>query len=76
MPANVTVATKNGPIRAQPAGQRRPHFGNVAGFQLGGDLAAIAPDPAAPLTIDGGANTSGIGIGVSPGAARAPRSPT
>jgi hypothetical protein len=42
-------------------------LGNVAGFQLGGDLAAIAPDPAAPVTIDGASNTSGIGIGVSPG---------
>jgi hypothetical protein len=42
-------------------------MGNIAGFQLGGDLAALAPDPAAPITIDGGANSSGIGIGVSPG---------
>jgi hypothetical protein len=37
------------------------------GFRLVGDQAVIAPDPSAPLTIDGTANTSGIGIGVSPG---------
>jgi hypothetical protein len=30
----------------------------------------IAPDASAPITIDGGSNTSGVGIGVSPGAGK------
>jgi hypothetical protein len=63
---NVTVATKAGPIRLNLPASSDPTLGNVAGFQLGGDLAALAPDPAAPITVDG-ANASGIGIGVSPG---------
>jgi hypothetical protein len=70
VPANVTVATKNGPIQLNLPASADPTLKNVAGFQLGGDLAGIAPDPAAPLTIDGGANKSGIGIGVSPGAGK------
>ena len=76
MPANVSITTKNGPVRVNLPSSADPNFGNVAGFQLGGDLAAIAPDPAAPITIDGGANVSGIGIGVSPGSGRAPVWPT
>jgi hypothetical protein len=70
VPANVTIASKDGPIRVNLPASSDPNFGNVAGFQLGGDLAAIAPDPAAPITIDGSTNTSGIGIGVSPGSGR------
>jgi hypothetical protein len=48
-----------------------PTFSNVAGFQLAGDQASITPDPAAPLTIDGSSNTSGIAIGVAPGTGKA-----
>ncbi len=70
VPANVSITTKNGPVRVNLPTSTDPNFGNVAGFQLGGDLSAIAPDPAAPITIDGGANVSGIGIGVSPGSGR------
>ena len=70
VPANVTIATQNGPIRVSLPASSDPTIGNVAGFQLGGDLAALAPDPAAPITIDGKANSSGIGIGVSPGAGK------
>src|SRR5262249_25421252 len=57
-------------IRVNLPASGDPTLNNVAGFQLGGDLAAIAPDPAAPITIDGATNTSGIGIGVSPGAGK------
>jgi hypothetical protein len=35
-----------------------------------GDQAVIAPDPSAPITLDGGANSSGVGIGVSPGSGK------
>jgi hypothetical protein len=70
VPANVTIATQAGPIRLNLPATSDPTLGNVAGIQLAGDRAAIAPDPAAPLTIDGGSNGSGIGIGVSPGAGR------
>jgi hypothetical protein len=67
VPANVTIATRNGPILVSLPPSADPTLANVAGFQLGGDLAALAPDPAAPLTLDGGAQASGIGIAVSPG---------
>jgi hypothetical protein len=70
VPMNVTVATKGGPIRLNLPASADPMLGNVAGFQLGGDLAALAPDAAAPITIDGGANKSGIGVGVSPGSGK------
>jgi hypothetical protein len=70
VPANVTVATKAGPILVNLSPSADPNLANVAGFQLGGDLAALAPDPAAPITIEGGAQTSGIGIGVSPGSGK------
>jgi hypothetical protein len=70
VPGNVTIVTQNGPIRVNLPATSDPNLGNVAGFQLGGDQAAIAPDPAAPITIDG-ANASGIGIGVSPGLGKA-----
>jgi hypothetical protein len=70
VPANVTIATMNGPILINLPASADPNLGNVAGFQLGGDQATIAPDPAAPITIDGGTQTSGIGIGVSPGAGK------
>jgi hypothetical protein len=70
VPANVTIATKNGPILVSLPASTDPNLANVAGFQLGGDLAALAPDRAAPLTLDGGAQTSGIGIGVSPGSGK------
>jgi hypothetical protein len=71
VPANVTIATQNGPIRVSLPASTDPTMGNVAGFQLGGDQASIAPDPSAPITLDGGANASGIGIGVSPGTGKA-----
>ncbi|HXU04945.1 MAG TPA: hypothetical protein VN903_28480, partial [Polyangia bacterium] len=71
VPANVTIATQAGPIRVNLPASSDPNLGNVAGFQLGGDLATIAPDPSAPITIDGGSNSSGIGIGVSPGSGKA-----
>ena len=45
VPANVTIATQNGPIRVNLPASSDPNLGNVAGFQLGGDLAALAPDP-------------------------------
>jgi hypothetical protein len=70
VPSNVAIATVNGPIRLNLPASADPNFGNVAGFQLGGDQAAIVPDPAAPLTIDGASQVSGIGIGVSPGAGK------
>jgi hypothetical protein len=70
VPANVAIATANGPIRLNLPPSADPNFGNVAGFQLGGDQASIAPDPSAPITIDGAAQTSGIGIGVSPGSGK------
>jgi hypothetical protein len=71
VPANVTITTRAGPILVTLPASVDPSLSNVAGFQLGGDLSAIAPDPAAPLTIDGSSNTSGIGIGASPGAGKA-----
>jgi len=70
VPANVTVATQAGPIRVNLPASSDVNLGNVGGFQLGGDQATIAPDPAAPITIDGGSNSSGIAIGVSPGAGK------
>src|SRR6185295_14384255 len=70
VPANVTIATMNGPILINLPASADPNLGNVGGFQLGGDQATIAPDPAAPITIDGGSNSSGIAIGVSPGAGK------
>jgi hypothetical protein len=70
VPANVTIATQAGPIRVDLPPSADSSLGNVAGFQLGGDQAAIAPDPSAPITIDGGTNMSGIGIGVAPGAGK------
>jgi hypothetical protein len=71
VPTNVTITTQAGPIRVNLPASADPALGNVAGFQLGGDQAAITPDPSAPLTIDGGLNGSGIGIGVSPGNGKA-----
>ena len=68
VPANVAITTQAGPIRLNLTASGDPNLANVAGFQLSGAGAAIAPDPAAPVTIDGATNTSGIGIGVSPGA--------
>lgn len=67
VPSNVAIVTQNGPIRLNLPASADPNFGNIAGFQLGGDKASIVPDPAAPITIDGALQTSGIGIGVSPG---------
>ena len=67
VPANVTVATADGAIRLNFPASTDPSFGNVAGFQLAGDLATLAPRRGRALAIDGGGNTSGIGIGVSPG---------
>jgi hypothetical protein len=71
VPANVSIVTKTGPIRVNLPASSDPNLANVAGFQLGGNLASIVPDPAAPITIDGASNTSGIGIGVSPGSGKA-----
>src|SRR4029078_9352326 len=62
--------TQAGPIRVNLPASSDVNLGNVGGFQLGGDQATIAPDPAAPITIDGGSNSSGIAIGVSPGAGK------
>ncbi|HEY5091618.1 MAG TPA: hypothetical protein VIK30_16680, partial [Polyangia bacterium] len=70
VPSNVAIATVNGPIRLNLPASVDPNFGNIAGFQLGGDQASIVPDAAAPITIDGAAQTSGIGIGVAPGAGK------
>ena len=71
VPANVTIATQAGPIRVNLPASSDPNLGNVAGFQLGGDLAALAPDPAAPHHHRRRRRTrSGIGIGVSPGAGK------
>src|SRR4029077_12577070 len=70
VPANVTIATTGGPIRLNLPPSGDITLANVAGFQLGGDLAESAPDPAAPITIDGGSNLSGIAIGVSPGSGK------
>ena len=71
VPTNVTITTQNGPIRVNLPASSDPNLSNVAGFQLGGDQAAITPDPSAPITIDGASQTSGIGIGVSPGSGKA-----
>jgi hypothetical protein len=70
VPMNVTITTTNGPIRLNLPASADPNFANVAGFQLAGNQAAIAPDASAPILIDGATNTSGIGIGASPGAGR------
>jgi hypothetical protein len=64
VPANVAISTKTGPIRVNLPAATDTAFG---GFRLVGDQAVIAPDPSAPLTIDGNMNASGIGIGVAPG---------
>lgn len=64
VPANVTIATMTGPIRVNLAASNDT---KISGFQLSGDQAIIAPDAAAPITIDGASHTSGIGIGVLPG---------
>ncbi len=69
VPANVAITTQTGPIRLNLNASADTNV--VAGFQLSGAGAAIAPDPAAPVTIDGAMNTSGVGIGVSPGAGNA-----
>ena len=70
VPANVTVVTSDGPIRLNLPASADPTFGNVAGVQLAGHLAVLAPNAAAPLVIDGGGNLSGIGLGVAPGAGK------
>jgi len=67
VPANVAIATKTGPIRLNMPSGSDTSFG---GFRLVGDQALIAPDPTAPITIDGASNSSGIGIAVSPGAGK------
>jgi hypothetical protein len=67
VPANVAISTKLGPIRLTMPSGADTSFG---GFRLVGDQAVIAPDPAAPITIDGASNSSGIGVGVSPGAGK------
>ncbi|HEY0870160.1 MAG TPA: hypothetical protein VGD55_07160, partial [Acidothermaceae bacterium] len=67
VPASVAISTKGGPIRVNLSSASDTAFG---GFRLVGDQAVIAPDPSAPLTIDGNANTSGIGIAVSPGSGK------
>ncbi|HVZ88106.1 MAG TPA: hypothetical protein VHG72_14130, partial [Polyangia bacterium] len=64
VPTNVAISTKTGPIVLNMIAGSDTSFG---GFRLVGNQSVIAPDPSAPITIDGGANTSGIGIGVSPG---------
>jgi len=71
VPANVTITTRAGPISLFLPASGDASLSNIAGFQLAGDQAAITPDPAAPLTIDGASNTSGIAIGVAPGAGKA-----
>ena len=70
VPTNVTIATQNGPIRVNLPASSDPNLGNVAGFQLGGDQAAIAPDPAAPITIDGGRRPPASASASSPGAGK------
>jgi hypothetical protein len=67
VPANVTITTKTGPIHVTLPATSDPTFASVSGFQLSGDQSGITPDPAAPLTLDGSSNTSGVGIGVAPG---------
>jgi len=67
VPANVAISTKLGPIRLNMPSGSDTSFG---GFQLVGDQSVIAPDPSAPITIDGASNSSGIGIAVSPGAGK------
>ncbi len=64
VPANVAISTKSGPILVNMPVGSDTSFG---GFKLVGDQAVIAPDAAAPITIDGASNTSGIGINVAPG---------
>jgi hypothetical protein len=60
VPANVTIATKTGPITLS--------LGSKVGFSLLGDKATLQPDPAALLTISGGTNhTSGAGIVIPTG---------
>ena len=68
VPANVAISTKSGPIRVNMPTGADTSFG---GFRLVGDQATLAPDASAPITIDGAANTSGVGIGVSVGAGKA-----
>jgi hypothetical protein len=67
VPANVAISTKVGPIRINMPAGADTSFG---GFRLMGDQSTIAPDASAPITIDGASNTSGVGIGVSPGAGK------
>ncbi|HXJ21451.1 MAG TPA: hypothetical protein VMT03_14565 [Polyangia bacterium] len=67
VPANVAISTKTGPIRVNLPAASDTAFG---GFRLVGDQAVISPDPSAPITIDGNANSSGIGIGVAPGSGK------
>src|SRR4029079_19339347 len=70
VPANVTVATQAGPIRVNLPASSDVNLGNVCACQLGGDQPTSPPDPAAPIPIDGASNSSGIAIGVSPGAGK------
>jgi hypothetical protein len=68
VPANVTIATQDGPILLTlPATADTVSYANVAGFQLAGDKSGIVADRLAPLTIDGATNTSGIAVAVAPG---------
>ena len=64
VPANVKIATSVGPISMLLAATN-------SGFTLAGDGAGIAAVTAAPLTIDGNAHLSGVGILVAPGAGKA-----
>ena len=67
---NVTITTTGGAVRITlPAATNQATPTNTSGFILSTNGAGIAGDPAAPLTIDGNGNTSGVAVAVTGGTA-------
>jgi hypothetical protein len=66
LPANVTLTTQGGPIKITLL---TTGAGNPAGLRFLNNNSGVTADPAAPLTLDGNGNVSGIGILVNPATA-------
>ena len=63
---NVTISTTGGAVTITlPAATNQGTPTNTSGFILSTTGAGIAGDPAAPLTIDGNGNTSGVAVAVT-----------
>jgi Cys-rich repeat protein len=67
---NVTIATTGGAVTITlPAATSQTNPANTSGFVLASAGSGIAGDAAAPLTIDGNGNTSGVAVAVTGGTA-------